>query len=188
MSAATPTSAVLRSAITLGAGVFLGLSLPPLFRRLLSARESSKEKSTHAVRAGLNDSLRVPGDVLERFLTECLTAAGATREHAATAAAVLAFADARGIPSHGANRADTYANEIEAGVVDGHAEPAIEFKSGGCAVIDGKNALGTVVSSLAMRVALELAREVGISIVVCRRSNHYGAAGSTGRSSVERPG
>ena len=45
--------------------------------------------------------------------------AGAAPAHAAQAADVLAYADSRGIPSHGANRADTYANEIEAKLVDG---------------------------------------------------------------------
>ena len=115
--------------------------------------------------------------MLTDFLAACLTAAGAVPAHAAQAADVLAYADSRGIPSHGANRADTYANEIEAKLVDGVASPVVERSSGCTAVIDGRNALGAVVCNLAMETALRLAKEHGVGVVAARNSNHFGAAG-----------
>ena len=61
--------------------------------------------------------------------------------------------------------------------MDGYAEPKLERSSGCCAVVDGNNCLGATVSAFAMEYALELGRQHGMGIVVCRNSNHYGAAG-----------
>jgi len=114
---------------------------------------------------------------LEEFLSKILVQAGASPSHANLVASVLTYADSRGIPSHGSNRADLYANELSAGVVNGKATPVIEQQSGCCAVVNGKNGLGAVTSDLAMNTAISLAKEHGVGFVVCHMSNHYGAAG-----------
>ena len=77
----------------------------------------------------------------------------------------------------GANRCDTYVNEITAGLVDAKADPVVEQCSDGCAVIHGHNGLGAVTAHLAMKTALQLARDHGVAVVTCHSSNHYGAAG-----------
>lgn len=180
----------------LGVGIGIGLLLPPIARRLrrltLSEKSSSKggggdEDTTHAVRSGLQSSsaIRVPRAVLEDFVARCLVGAGADPSHAPLVAAVLVYADARGIPSHGVNRADLYAAEIQAGVVDGTAVPVVEKLSGCCAVIDGKNGLGAVVSDLATTTAIAVAREHGVGFVVCHHSNHFGAAGFWARRALD---
>ena len=163
--------------IALGLGLALGLALPHVLR--LRRRRGLGGSSAGTVKAGLTDTraVRLPRRVLTDFLAACLTAAGAAPAHAAQAADVLAYADSRGIPSHGANRADTYANEIEAKLVDGVASPVVERSSGCTAVVDGRNALGAVVCNLAMETALRLAKEHGVGVVAARNSNHFGAAG-----------
>lgn len=167
-------------ALGLGAGLALGLSLPHVLR-LLRARagKGGGGGGTHSVRAGLDDptSVRLEAGTLRKLVAACLVKAGAAPSHADQVAEVLAFADARGIPSHGVNRADLYAAELENGVVDGVATPVVERSEGATAVVDGKNALGAVVSHLAMDTAIAKARAHGVGFVVCRRSNHYGAAG-----------
>lgn len=165
-----------------GIGIGIGLVLPSLFRRFRQniLQESSKAaESTHSVRSGLEagSAVRLPKAVLEDFVAEILVKGGASPSYAPLVAKVLAYADARGIPSHGANRVDTYLNEIEAGLVDGMASPTVEKQSGCCAVVDGKNGLGAVASDLAMTTAISLAKAHGIGFVVCHRSNHFGAAG-----------
>jgi len=183
------------SQYALGIGIGIGLILPPIARRLrriLSESSSTKvvevsDDTTHVVRSGLRSSsaVRVPRSVLEDFVARCLVGAGADQSHAPLVAAVLVYADARGIPSHGVNRADHYANEIESGVVDGTAVPVVEKSSGCCAVVDGKNGLGAVVSELAMKTAINLAREHGVGFVVCHQSNHFGAAGFWAQRALE---
>ena len=46
-----------------------------------------------------------------------------------------------------------------------------------CALVDGRNALGAVVSRCAMELAISKARAHGVGWVVCKGSNHFGAAG-----------
>ena len=101
-------------------------------------------------------------------------------------ASVLCYADARGIPSHGCNRADTYVNEIAAGLVDACAEPTVERVEGCCALVDGRNGPGAVAAGLAMDTAIRLAGEHGAAVVCVRRSNHFGAAGYWANVALER--
>ena len=164
------------------AGIAIGILAPPLIRRLqgaITSRLAGGDDTTQAVRAGLSSSksVRISVSKLEAFLTDVLVSAGCSTRHAQRVASVLTFADARGIPSHGVNRLDTYLNEIEAGLVDGTADPIVSRISGSCAVIDGRNGLGAVTSELAMKTAIDLAKEHGVSVVVCHSSNHFGAAG-----------
>ena len=173
--------------LIMAAGFALGLALPPLFKKVRAAAKKG-ENTTHAVRGGLSSatSVRLAQSTLDAFLAAVLVAAGCSEENAALVAAVLTFADARGIPSHGCNRADTYINEIAAGLVDVKAKPAVVERSGGCAVVDGNNGLGAVTSKLAVETALQLADEHGVAVVVCKSSNHYGAAGFWAKMALDR--
>ena len=113
--------------LLVAAGVALGVALPPLLRKVRAAAAAKGgDNTTHAVRGGLSaaTSVRLAQSTLDAFLAAVLVAAGCSAENAALVANVLTFADARGIPSHGCNRADTYINEIAAGVGDVKAKPA----------------------------------------------------------------
>ena len=98
----------------IGAGLVVGLSLPRIVRYLRTAGATLKSGSTgtHAVRAGLEDasSVRVAYSELVDVVAGCLVGAGASRAHAELTAELLVYADARGIPSHGVNRADSESN------------------------------------------------------------------------------
>ena len=181
-----------RGVSLLTAGFALGVVLPPLLKRVRAAiatgkAKDSAENTTHAVRDGLlSSSVRLEKSKLDAFLSKIFVSAGCSSSHADLVASVLSFADARGIPSHGCNRADTYINEIKAGLVDASAEPIVSEISGCCAVIDGRNGLGAVTSQLAMETALKLAEEHGASVVVCNSSNHFGAAGFWAKMALDR--
>ena len=173
MSSATQTS------LAVLAGVGVGLALPLLLRR------GPRRGSTQAVRGG-GPSIRISRKELEALVAACLKAAGAPAAHAALCARVLCFADCRGIPSHGVNRADFYCAELERGLIDGGATPIVAEDSGCCAVVDGRNGMGAVVSQCAMELAIRKAREHGVGWVVCRGSNHYGAAGYWANEALEQ--
>ena len=177
-------------ASSVGLGIALGFGLSQLLGYWKSYKQDlskgiSKKNDTHAVRS-FEECLRIPRESLEQFISELLIKAGASPSHATLVSSVLVYADARSIPSHGVNRADTYINEILAGVVDGRIAPVIEKKEGCCAVVDGRNGLGAVTSELAMNTAIELASEFGVGLVVCRHSNHFGAAGFWARKALQR--
>jgi len=186
-----------RSACILTAGIALGVVLPPLLNRVHAAianatgkakkEDAAANSTTHAVRDGLlSSSVRLEKSKLDAFLSRIFVSAGCASSHADLVASVLSFADARGIPSHGCNRADTYINEIQAGLVDASAAPIVSEISGCCAVVDGRNGLGAVTSQLAMETALRLAEEHGASVVVCHSSNHFGAAGFWAKMALDR--
>jgi len=153
-------------------GAALAYVLPAIYRRL----RPSTAASTHAVRGG-SSHVNVPHDELSRLVAACLEKAGTTPKHAELVASVLVYADSRGIPSHGVNRADFYCTELERGLVDGQAEPVVEKDEGCCAVVNGQNGLGAVCSARAIQLAIDKARTLGVGWVVCRGSNHFGAAG-----------
>lgn len=162
--------------LAVGVGVVTGLLVPPLFRWMAP----KVKKDTLVVRSGLSSasSIRLSKSVLESLLSNIIDSVAACgKKKADLVASVLAYADARGIPSHGANRCDTYVNEIAAGLVNGKADPVVEKVSGACAVVNGNNGLGAVTARLAMETALKLAEEHGVAVVTCHSSNHYGAAG-----------
>lgn len=185
-SESTMPSSRSSTGVAVGVGVAVGLALPLLVQKIQSIFSSSntneiKKESTHIVRAQNNSSstaIRITRDKLDEFISDILmNAAGCTQNSARLVANVLSYADARGIPSHGANRVDAYVNEIQAGLVHATASPVVEKCSGSCAVINGNNGLGAVVSKLGMETAIQLAKQHGIAIVTCHSSNHFGAAG-----------
>lgn len=186
-SKSQPSNALFLAA---GVGVVTGLVLPALIRCLQQKNHDGNSVSDpHAVRSGLlsASSIRLARSQLDSLLSQIIDrAAGCGREKADLVASVLSYADSRGISSHGANRCDTYVNEIAAGLVNGKADPVIEKSSGGCAVINGNNGLGAVTANLAMKTALQLAREHGVAVVTCHSSNHFGAAGFWAKMALDQ--
>ena len=90
---------------------------------------------------------------------------------------VLIRADLYGIESHGVQRLIRYHEEIESGMVDVQAQPAIVHETGISAVIDAHKAMGQLASVRGMRLAIEKAQAAGCGMVTVRNSNHYGIAG-----------
>ncbi|MBI3937888.1 MAG: Ldh family oxidoreductase [Betaproteobacteria bacterium] len=121
-------------------------------------------------------SLLASSQALKEFAGNCFIASGCVAEHAATVADNLVLADLRGIDSHGVTRVPIYVERLLRGAVAPRPELRIERQEGGCAVVDGGNGPGAVVSCFANSVAIDLARSNGIGFAATRRSNHNGIA------------
>jgi LDH2 family malate/lactate/ureidoglycolate dehydrogenase len=124
----------------------------------------------------MSQRIRIRAEELERYATAILRAADVAEEHAKLVARSLVEANLRGVDSHGVQLLGFYMGQIEAGDVDRHAVGRVVSESGGCLHYDGENGLGQVVSDICCGHGVRLAREHGISIVVARESNHFGAA------------
>lgn len=120
---------------------------------------------------------KVTPDEVKRFMTECMTAVGASLVHATQLAEVLVAADLRGHFSHGLNRLEMYVNDVEKKICNGGIDPSIVKESVSTALVDGNNALGPVVGNFCMNLAMKKAKETGIGWVSAKGSNHYGIAG-----------
>lgn len=116
-------------------------------------------------------------EALRAFTRRVFTHLGVPEPDAAEAADVLAFADLRGIDSHGVARLRTYYDMLTLGRINPVAKLTILRESPSTATIDGGNGLGLVVGPRANRIAMDKAAEAGSGWVSVSNTNHYGAAG-----------
>ena len=108
--------------------------------------------------------------------TSVFLAMGCSEAHAISAAEVLVSADLRGIDSHGVARLSGYVRLWEAERVNARPNVQIVHETPSTAVVDGDQGLGLVVAPIAMKVAIEKAKQVGTGWVSVCNSNHFGIA------------
>ena len=107
-----------------------------------------------------------------------LRAGGAPSGHASTVANHLADANFAGHDSHGFIRIPQYMSAIKDGSLDPRAEPEIVGDSAATAHIDGHGTFGQVVCTMATKLAIDKAREYGISLVAMGNLDHTGRLGT----------
>jgi LDH2 family malate/lactate/ureidoglycolate dehydrogenase len=88
----------------------------------------------------------------------------------------LLAADLRGIDSHGVARLSGYVRLWEAKRVNAKPDVQLVHETPSTGVVDGDQGLGLVVAPIAMKVAIEKARQVGTGWVSVCNSNHFGIA------------
>lgn len=124
-------------------------------------------------------------DALHTFTARVLTHFGVPEADAATAADVLAYADLRGIDSHGVARLRTYADMLTLGRINPTPTVRIIRERHSVATADGDNGLGLVVGPKANAIAMQKARDHGSGWVSVSNTNHYGAAGYYAQAAVD---
>ncbi len=118
----------------------------------------------------------ISAEALRDFASRLVEATGAPAQKARLVAECLVYANLRGVDSHGVQLLTFYLERLGRGEVDPLADGHVVSESGGCLVYDGENALGQVISDNCCGHAVRLASEHGLSMVVARESNHFGAA------------
>src|SRR6266550_3137909 len=83
-------------------------------------------------------------------------------------AASLVAANLRGVDSHGVQLLPAYVEQLEAGDMSKTADGRVVSEIGPILVYDGENGIGQPIA--------ETCTEHGMSMVVARESNHFGAA------------
>lgn len=120
----------------------------------------------------------VPWSLMNDFLTDAFAGYGVPREDAAICADVLLESDRRGIESHGCNRfKPIYIDRIKAGIQKPVTDILTLKEKAAVAVLDAQDGMGMVASWRAMEMAIDKARQCGVSFVAVRNSTHYGIAG-----------
>ena len=123
----------------------------------------------------MTDSGLVDVASLTELAAEALRRAHVSPHDAAVSAGILVDAECMGIVTHGLVRVPEYVQRLRIGGVDAKAVVQVDVRSPALAMVDGNNALGTVVGSRALESALDLVAATGIAYVGCRNSNHCGA-------------
>ncbi|MDB6170593.1 MAG: malate dehydrogenase [Verrucomicrobia bacterium] len=114
-------------------------------------------------------------ETLARFCAELLGAVGTPAAHARLVADSLVAANLRGVDSHGIQMLAMYLQQIRAGGLNPAASGRVISENGVCLHYDGANGLGQVVADQCTTHSVRLARALGVSVVVARHSNHFGA-------------
>ena len=123
----------------------------------------------------MTDETRVPAAELQEFTKGVFIAAGLPSEDAALEAEVLVWANLRGVDSHGVLRIPWYVDLIAKGDMNPRPTIRVEKETAATVLIDGDRALGPVVTTMAMRRAIDKARAAGIGWAVIRNTTHQGA-------------
>ena len=114
---------------------------------------------------------------LQAFTREIFRRAGVPSEDADTVAEVMLWANLRGVDSHGVQLIPWYTEAIKIGHFNTRPDMRIEKETPACAIIEANLAMGAVVNSFAMKLAMQKAKEIGIGWVLIRNTNHQGAMG-----------
>lgn len=123
----------------------------------------------------LPETLRMNPDGVTKVCKEIFCAAGYPEENAEFIAKSLVFADLRGVSSHGVARVKSYMERAKK--EQWNADPQITCRQrGAICLMDGDDGFGSIVGTVAMKKAVELAKEHGIGFVSVARSAHYGMA------------
>jgi L-2-hydroxycarboxylate dehydrogenase (NAD+) len=122
-------------------------------------------------------TVSVDATKLKDDLARLFVAMGAAAEDAHQIADVYLLGDLYGFASHGVMRIPRIQVGIDAGTHVPTARPTVVRDGPAMALIDGNSALGVAVALVAMRTAIEKARDVGIGVVGVVNSNHFGMAG-----------
>ncbi len=123
---------------------------------------------------------------LYHFTRHIFEKIGCPNEQAREAAGVLLSADLRGVDSHGVARLSGYIRLWEAKRVNAQPDIRVIHETPSTAVVDGDSGLGLIVAPVAMRLAIEKAKNVGTGWVSVQNSNHYGIAAAHAMKALEQ--
>jgi (2R)-3-sulfolactate dehydrogenase (NADP+) len=118
--------------------------------------------------------MKLPMAQVQALVAQQLQNAGAHAAMALSAAQALVLAEAQGQSGHGLSRVAQYATHLRNGRANGAALAQVLRRKGGALVIDAQEGLAFGACALAVREAIEAAREHGIAIAGVVRSHHCG--------------
>ncbi|MHB0867938.1 MAG: Ldh family oxidoreductase [Chloroflexota bacterium] len=133
-----------------------------------------------------NSGVTVMLDPLRGFVTEIFTEKGMPQADAAILADHLVEADLRGVYSHGVLRVQPYLERLKQGGMNPRPNIRLLRETPGTALLDGDNGAGQVCGVRAMGIAIKKAKEVGVSYVGLRMTNHFGTCGYYAQMAAEQ--
>ncbi len=124
----------------------------------------------------MDSHVLVSSSSLHQFARNIFLTTGLSAARADLVAESLVAANLRGVDSHGVHLLPHYVAQIRKGNIDVAADGRVISESGACLLYDGDRGLGQWISAICCGHAVRLSRRHGVSIVVARNSNHFGAA------------
>ena len=125
----------------------------------------------------MSGAITVQAEILAEQMTAIFRGWGMAEEAIDKIVEIMLEADLMGIDSHGVTMLPTYEQLFKDGRLEMNPKVAVVKETPVMAMIDGGGSLGHYPSSIAMDLASEKAKKVGMAAITVRHSNHYGAAG-----------
>lgn len=119
--------------------------------------------------------ISVTREALARWAGECLRKAGVPPPEATLVAESLVQTSVWGVDSHGVLRLTHYLRRMTIGSIKAAAAPVVMRTGPVTAQVHGEDGLGIVHATLAMEVAIEMAKDAGVGVVGVGHSSHCGA-------------
>ncbi len=115
-------------------------------------------------------------DALEAWTARVLQRSGLREGDAGWVAKNLAFAEMRGVVTHGFMRLPIYLDRIQFGGINKNAIMRIDHDLGALVIIDADDAPGAASGVFAADLAVQRADRFGIGCAITRNANHFGAS------------
>ncbi len=123
-------------------------------------------------------SVRIPFDEMKATAKKAFLNLGLSEEKAELCATIHTQSSADGVESHGMNRIPRFAEYVQKGWVDVHAEPELVGSKGACENYDGHLGIGVCNAVFCADRAAELAKERGIGLVTIKNTTHWMRGGA----------
>ncbi len=114
-------------------------------------------------------------EALEHWTAQILERTGLSESDARQVASNLAFADARGVGTHGIMRLATYVERIRNGGINKRPAMSIAHDLGALVIVDADAAPGAVSGVYGADLTAQRAQRFGIAGTIVRNANHFGA-------------
>lgn len=114
---------------------------------------------------------------LQRLCRDIFAAAGAPGDIASDVAESLVMTNLFGHDSHGVLRVQQYVSMIDDGMIKPAARPRVKRRFGATAMVTGGYGFGQIGARFTAKLAIELARQHGISAVSLGQCTHIGRLG-----------
>ena len=128
---------------------------------------------------------RIPYSEMHSLFREVFIQRGLDDERATRLATIIADNSRDGVYTHGLHRFARTVHEIEDGVIDKEARPAVVSSFGSIECWDGGFGIGPLGAWDAMAKAVELAHQHGVGLVAIGRNNHWLRGGTYGLEAAD---
>ena len=111
---------------------------------------------------------------------------GLSKNHASISANALINAELVGAYGHGLSRLKMYCDRISKKVINPNPKIKIKKISRSISHIDADNSIGFVAANIAIKKAIQNAKNTGIGLVAVKNSGHYGLSGYYAEQAVKK--
>ena len=123
---------------------------------------------------------------LKKEIVNIFTKYGLSNNHALISANALINAELVGAYGHGLSRLKMYCDRISKKLINPKPKIKIKKISQSISHIDADNSIGFIAADIAIKKAIQNAKETGVGLVAVKNSGHYGLSGYYAEQAVKK--